>query len=238
MATSRYFNKQSKNEQSLIEDLVVESIKIHGIDIKYLPRTLVNQDQIFEEDLLSIFTNAFNIEAYPKEVMGYGGKGELLSKFGLEIRDTFTFVIAIRRFQEEVRNTINTPRPFEGDIIYVPTTGDYLEVGFVDTNVPFFTLGRTYVYELKCNKLEYSSERIVTGIPEIDKIVPRLSIANTGPVSITTEDQNILLTEANNNIIIEFTDVSDKETFAQNDVLETESDKIIDFTVNNPFGEP
>lgn len=238
MAVSYYFNKQPRNEQSLIEDLVVESIKINGIDIKYLPRTLVNQDQIFEEDVLSIFTKAFTIEAYPKEVMGYGGKGDILSKFGLEIRDTFTFVIAVRRFQEEVRNIINTSRPLEGDIIYVPQTNDYLEVGYVDMTTPFFTLGRTYVYELRCNKLEYSSERIQTGIPDIDKIVPQYTMANTGPISITTEDQYVLMTEASNNIIVEFADTSTREPYSQNNVLETESDKIIDFSVSNPFGEP
>ena len=236
MAVSYYFNKQPLTEQSLIEDLVVESIKIHGIDLKYLPRTLINQDQIFEEDLISMFKRAYTIEGYLKEVNGYGGRGDLISKFGLEIRDTMTFVVSQRRYEEEVGNSQLKPRPYEGDIIYVPITNDYMEIKYVVTTSPFFTLGKNYVYELKCEKLEYSSERINTGIPDIDKVVSAYSIANTGPISISTEDLFVLTTQSSNNIIIEFDEVSTVEKFAQNEELQFESDSIIDFTVRNPFG--
>lgn len=236
MAVSYYFNKQPTNEQTLIENLVVESIKIHGNELKYLPRTLINQDQIFEEDLLSMFKRAYTIEGYIREVNGYGGRGDLISKFGLEIRDTMTFVISQRRYEEEVGNSQLKPRPYEGDIIYVPITNDYMEIKYVATTTPFFTLGKNYVYELKCEKLEYSSERIVTGIPDIDKVVSQYSIANTGPLSLTTEDLYILSTESSNNITIEFDEVSNVEKYAQNEELQQESDQIIDFSVSNPFG--
>lgn len=236
MAVSFYFNKQPTNEQNLIEDLVVESIKIHGNELKYLPRTLINQDQIFEEDLLSMFKRAYTIEGYIKEVNGYGGRGDLISKFGLEIRDTMTFVISQRRYEEEVGNSQLKPRPYEGDIIYVPITNDYMEIKYVITTTPFFTLGKNYVYELKCEKLEYSSERITTGIPDIDKVTTQFSLANTGPMSLTTEDLSILSTESSNNIIIEFEEISNVEKYAQNEELQQESDQIIDFSVNNPFG--
>lgn len=236
MATSFYFNKQPFTEQKLVEDLVVESIKIHGIDLKYLPRTLVNQDQIFEEDLLSLFKRAYTIEGYVREVNGYGGRGDLISKFGLEIRDTMSFVISQRRFEEEVGNSQQTPRPYEGDIIYVPMTNDYMEIKYVITTTPFFTLGKNYVYEIKCEKLEYSSERIITGIPDIDKVVTQFSVANTGPISITTEDLYTLTTQSSNNIIIEFEEIGNVEKYAQNEELQEESEQIIDFSVNNPFG--
>lgn len=236
MVTSLYFNKQPSSEQDLVEDLVVESIKIHGVDLKYLPRTLIDQDQIFEEDVLSLFKRAYTIEGYVKEVNGYGGRGDLISKFGLEIRDTMTFVISQRRYEEEIGSYQTSSRPYEGDIIYVPITNDYMEIKYVITTTPFFTLGKNYVYELKCEKLEYSSERIATGIPDIDKVTTQYSLANTGPMSLTTEDLSILSTESSNNIIIEFTEISNVEKYAQNEELQQESDQIIDFSVNNPFG--
>ena len=42
----------SLGEQRLVEDLVIESLKVYGHDIFYLPRTIVNKDTIFDEDEL------------------------------------------------------------------------------------------------------------------------------------------------------------------------------------------
>jgi len=87
-------------EQDLIEDLVIESIKSHGIDAKYLPRTLVREDNLFGEDTLSTFNIAAGLEVYVKNVEGFEGEGDFLSRFNLEIRDEMTLVIAKKRFEQ------------------------------------------------------------------------------------------------------------------------------------------
>ena len=107
MATNLYFNNHAHQQQQwLIEDLVIESIKIYGIDCYYMPRTLVSEDTIWGEDSLSKFEDAYPLEMYVKNVDGFEGEGDFLSKFGLEIRDEMTLTIAQRRFQEEVDNSV------------------------------------------------------------------------------------------------------------------------------------
>jgi len=102
VATSFYFNKAAVSEQRLLEDLTIESIKINGIDTYYLPRTLFNKDQIFKEDVLSIFKRGYFVEMYPKNVQGFAGEKDILTKFGVEIREQITFVMAKRRYEDEI----------------------------------------------------------------------------------------------------------------------------------------
>ena len=53
---SHYFNNfQNSMEQVLIEDLIIESIRIYGMEVFYMPRTLVNEDLLFGEATLSKF---------------------------------------------------------------------------------------------------------------------------------------------------------------------------------------
>lgn len=101
MATNKYFRPHSYGqEQRVAEDLVLESIKIHGLDVKYLPRTIVKEDVLLGEDVLSKFENAVNVELYVKNVQGFEGQGDFLSKFNLEIRDTITFTMARKRWSQ------------------------------------------------------------------------------------------------------------------------------------------
>lgn len=237
MATNYYFNKSYGREQNLIEDLTIEAIQINGLDLKYLPRTLIDLDDIFKEDLVSRFTRAYTIEGYVREVEGFGGQHELISKFGLEIRDTLTFDIAKRRYREEVGNYVNNIRPMEGDIIYFPTTDGYYEIKYVNTTNPFYTLGKNHVFELKCELFEFSSEDIATGIPEIDIPISKYSLANTGPVAISSETGLALETENDLNIEVEFHTEYRQERNFQNIIIQTQSNNIIDFSENNPFGD-
>ena len=119
MATNQYFNNYGTNtpDQRLIESIIIESIKVYGIDVNYLPRTLVNEDTIFGEDRVSQFKDSRVIEMYIKNVEGFEGQGDFLSKFGLDIRDQITFTVAIRRFDQLESGY---PRPREGDLIYFP----------------------------------------------------------------------------------------------------------------------
>ena len=103
MATNKYFNNFAyAREQDLVEDLTIESIKMYGQDMKYLPRTKVNTDHLYGEDDLSTFDEGIDIEMYIKNVEGFEGEGDLLSRFGLEIRDSVTFTVARKRFDQAI----------------------------------------------------------------------------------------------------------------------------------------
>ena len=163
----------SAQEQKFIENLVVESIEIYGQDIYYVPRTIVSQDSIFEEDSDGKFETAKAIRAYVNNVEGWEGQGELLSKFGIRIEDKTTFIFSREKFTEHVDDsvTLNVEgRPNEGDLIWFPITKHLFEIKFVEVERPFYQLGRNYVWECQCELFEYSDEEINTGITELDAI--------------------------------------------------------------------
>ena len=162
-------------EQNLVEDLIIESIRIYGIECLYIPRTLVKEDLLFGEDVLSKFTTAYPIEMYVKSVDGFEGDGTFLSKFGLEIRDQMILTMARRRFVEEVyvdgTDTVGTTdRPNEGDLIYFPLNNKLFEIKFVEHEAIFYQMGSLQTYDITCELFEYSHERLDTGVAAIDNI--------------------------------------------------------------------
>ena len=177
MPTNLYFNNFPKNitsEQLLVEDLVIESLKIHGMDVYYLPRSSRDSvDYIFGEDTLKQYVAAYPLEMYLENVTGMEGEGDFISKFGLEIRDEVQLLVSRRRFAATVPQT----RPNEGDLIYVPLVQNFFEITFVEhenDQAMFYTLGRgrggnVYVYGLKLKQFVFSNEIIETGITEIDE---------------------------------------------------------------------
>jgi len=169
--TNVYFSQGTKNEQYLIEDIIIESLKIYGNEVFYIPRSLVSKDNVLGEDRLSQFKTAFPIEMYFENVDSFGGQGAFIQKFGLMIEQSATLVVARRRWNQLVgrygATTIPT-RPNEGDLIYFPLTGGLFELKFVQHLDPFYQLGKLYVYKLQVELFQYSSERIDTGIKEID----------------------------------------------------------------------
>lgn len=172
MSTNPYFKQFDRNsEQRLIEDLNIEAIKIHGIDIVYLPRENQKEDLIFGEDTLSKFTQGYEIEVYIKTFDGHQGEGDILTKFGLEIRDRATLTIAKSRFLEETDGS-GLIRPREGDLIYMPLKERPVlyEIMFVEQESPFHQLGDLYVYDLQVEQFKYSHERFTTGYEEIDSV--------------------------------------------------------------------
>jgi len=177
MATNLYFNNFPKNitsEQLLVEDLVIESLKIHGMDVYYMPRTSRDTvDYIFGEDTLKQYVDAYPVEMYLEDVTGMEGEQDFISKFGLEIRDEIRLLVSRRRFAANIPQT----RPKEGDLIYVPLVQNFFEITFVEhenESAMFYTLGRgrganVYVYALKLKQFVFSNEIIETGIPDIDE---------------------------------------------------------------------
>jgi len=179
MATSVYFDKGTFGEQNLYEDLIIEQLKVFGHDVYYMPRTLVKEDKLFGEDVLSQFNNAYMIEMYMEEVEGYGGDKELISKFGLEIRDEVNFVVSRRIWEQTVTNDPNiivSTRPNEGDLIYFPRIQKIFQIDFVDHDDPFFQVDNLPVYKLSCSTYEYSHEALDTGVTAIDAIETEASL--------------------------------------------------------------
>jgi hypothetical protein len=182
MATNPYFTYAVQGEQDLHESLVIEQIKMFGKDVYYIPRTLVKEDQLFGEDTLSQFNGAFAIEAYIANTSGFGGDGELYSKFGLRITDQMEFVISRKRFTEAVDNNtalIIEGRPNEGDLIWFPLAKKLFQINFVEYESPFYEFGKNFVWNLKTEIFEYSDEKLDTGVPEIDAVETTLSNAIT-----------------------------------------------------------
>jgi len=182
--TNFYFNNFPNgitSEQLLVEDLVIEALKIYGMDVYYLPRTVrANNeiDYIYGEDTLKQYLTAHAIEMYLENVTGMDGEGDFISKFGLEIRDELTFLVSRARFEiATASSSLNRPR--EGDLIFVPMLQNFFEITFVEhenDQAMFYTLGRgrganVYVYALKLKQFVFSNELIKTGITQIDEQV-------------------------------------------------------------------
>ncbi len=165
MAKNSFF-KHTSNEQQVVEDLTIESIQIHGQDMVYIPRTLVNKDDLFGEDSISKFESGTEIEMYIESVDGFEGDGDFISKFGLEIKDSMSLVVSKKRFEQELAMT----RPLEGDLIYFPLTNGLFEIKFVEHENPFYQLGKLYTYKLSCELFQYSQEDIETGWSDIDTV--------------------------------------------------------------------
>ena len=179
MPTSVYFDKGTFGEQNLYEDLIIEQLKVFGHDVYYMPRTLVKEDKLFGEDVLSQFNDAYMIEMYMEEVEGYGGDKELISKFGLEIRDEVNFVVSRRVWETTVSGDpgiIVAARPNEGDLIYFPRIKKIFQIDFVDHDDPFYQVDNLPVYKLSCSTFEYSSEALDTGVTAIDAIETEASL--------------------------------------------------------------
>ena len=246
MPTNFYFQSGltsgTTNEQRLIEDLIIESLKIYGQDIYYLPRTQVATDNIFDEDTLSQFNQAYPLEMYIQNVDGFEGQGELFTKFGIEIRDQATFVLSKRRWEQMVQTSGGVfsleARPSEGDLLFFPLTGSMLEIKMVEFQNPFYQLSKINVFNLQCETFEYSSEVINTGVAVIDNIYAEQNI-DMLLYQFLLEDGTLLLQEDGTSIILEdyaltkSTERTDNTDF----ILENEADDIIDFSEINPFGE-
>ena len=171
MPTNVYFSHGTRNEQYLIEDLIIESLRIYGNEFFYIPRTLVSKDNILGEDRLSEFKSSFPIEMYFENVDSLDGQGAFIQKFGLMMEQSATLVVARRRWDQLVGRygqTIIPQRPCEGDLIYFPLSKGLFEIKFVKHQDPFYQLGKLYVYKLQIELFQYSSERIDTGIREVD----------------------------------------------------------------------
>lgn len=187
MPTNSYFTQGTSGEQQLVEDLVVEQIKMFGVELYYIPKTLVSEDTVLGEDSLNSFDSAYQIEGYLENVQGFGGDGDLFSKFGVRIADQVNFIIARKRFQDLVDDNttlVVEGRPNEGDLIYFPLANKLFSIQYVEHEQPFYQLNKIHVWGLKCELFEYSGEDLDTGVEAIDVI--ERNLAQTITVNFAT----------------------------------------------------
>jgi len=244
MATNFYFNNfAASNEQGLYEDLIIESIRMYGEDMMYIPRVLTNYDKLLGEDDSSQYNHAILVELYIKSIDGFTGDGNFMSKFGLQIRDQVVFSIAQRTFNQEVGIVTDQVRPNEGDLIYFPLNRKCFQIKFVNKFEMFYQFGALQTWELTCELFEYANEQFNTGIAEIDAIQQNYSlnildynIMDEEGVNLVDEDGNYLVVESYKPEVIN--PASENDTIQQgSDNFGMGSDDFIDFTESDPFSE-
>src|SRR6056300_465679 len=291
---NQYFSQSVRSEQKLYEDIIIESLKIYGQDIYYLPRDIVNENTIFGDDVPSRFNSSYNIEMYVENTEGFDGEGDLFTRFGVEIRDEATFIVSRKRWNSAVSkydNEITGERPREGDLIYLPLSRSLFQINHVEHEQPFYQLSNLPIYKMRCQLFEYNDENLNTDVDAIDAIErdnsfkyiltlngtsPVIEIGNTATQTISSgvtmsgevaswsdSDQKLHLIHCGasdgkfHNFLTSTTitlsgdarvdsdftvialaqdnQISENE---QNDAFSTFSTDFLDFTEDNPFGDP
>ena len=204
MALNPHFLQGSQGEQRLVQDLVNEHLKIYGIEVRYIPRKFVRQQTIIREVQSSTFDDNFLLEAYVNTFDGYGGQGDIMTKFGVSLRDELTVTVSKERFEDFISPFLASDddytvssRPREGDIIFFPLGQRLFEVKFVEHEQPFYQLGKNYVYQLKCELFEYEDEILDTGIDVVDSqledigYITKLQLIGAGTTATANAQINV-----------------------------------------------
>ena len=192
MATNVHFSQQVKTEQNLIEDLVVESLRMYGHNVFYLPRKIINEDTILGDVANSSFEDAYEVEMYIENVEGFEGEGDLYSKFGVELRDEATFILSRRSWERFVSLDANLAtglRPNEGDLIYFPLSKSLFEINFVEHEDPFYQMNKLFVFKMQCSLFEYSGEKFDTEVAALDT---DLELAQGQAIEFTLTDNSAM----------------------------------------------
>lgn len=241
MTTNPFFNLyNAANEQTLLEDLIIESIRMHGLDVYYLPKkTSAEFDEIYGQDPAVSYDTAIPIEMYVKNVDSFGGDGSFMSKFNIEIRDQMTLTVARKVFTQTVGTPADILRPNEGDLIWFPLNDKMFKIQYSDEKAMFYQLGGLQTWDLTVEMFEYSNETFSTGIPQIDDVETRHSFALTSFAILTSG--GLPITDNAGFFIInsEYEDVvrNELDSFFDNNEIQEESDALLDFSEDNPFGD-
>ena len=214
MALNPFFLQGSQNEQNLVQDLINEQLRIYGVEVTYIPRKYVRKQTVLKEVQSSVFDDNFLLEAYVDTFEGYNGQGDIMTKFGVSLKDELTVTISRERFEDFISPFLDAmpddeielaTRPREGDLVYFPLGQRLFEVKFVEHEQPFYQLGKNYVYQLKCELFEYEDEVLDTDIEAIDTqledlgFITTLNLIGTG----ATATANAILTPANKGYVRE-----------------------------------
>ena len=255
--TNSFFSSTTgyQSEVNLIDDLVIEQIAMYGVDILYMPRHMLNLDKLLHESSKVAFEIALPMPMYIKTFDGYDQGMELLTKFGVRSSDQITFQLSRTQFEtfyspfmKQYYQSINggeelnrlegeiDTRPKEGDLIYFPFDDGIFEIKYVNFDQPFFQLGKGYIFEIQCEKFEYSGERFSTGYEDVDDTPSTTDFYKT---EFTMKSGGQLTFQNQERVTIY--DISDLETDGTNLELLTESgDPVgadgLDFRLYNSAG--
>jgi len=197
MTKNLYFTQGTKGEQSLVQDLIDEQIKMYGIECYYIPRQIY-EDKLWGDIYYSQFKDSYLIEMYLENYEKFGGNGDMLSKFGLRVTDEVTLTVSRRRWKDFVdvsTNKIVTGRPNDGDLIWFPLNETVFEIKYVENQKPFYQLNNLYVYTMTCEIFEYGDSIFDTGIEEIDNTEAESGVypivLNVGGAGYFVQDEKI-----------------------------------------------
>lgn len=179
-------------EQDMLDSILEEQIKAMGHDFVYVPRTLVKEDNLFGEDVLSAFEKYYTIEMYITNATAYEGNGDLLSKFGLDITDQMTLTCSRNRFQDETGMDL----PREGDLIWFPLGKALWQIDRLEDQNPFYQLSKQFLFEIHCSLFTFSQETFETGHEDVDKIAEFFGVDEEGIVSDVQGDNATIDEEA------------------------------------------
>ena len=127
-----------------------------------------------------------------------------------------TLTVARRTWERTIsrhNTTILPNRPCEGDLLYFPLTKGLFEIKFVEHQDPFYQLKKLYVYRLQVELFQYASERMETGVAEID-VFETLKTTDV-------DKQN---------------DIDLVQSYGDNNEFMTQREHYV-FSTSNPFGE-
>lgn len=235
--TSVFWNNYNNfGEQTLYEDLIIESISIYGVDMLYVPKHASSFDRLYLEDDTAKFETSYPIDVYVKSYEGFEGDGNFMSKFGLEIKDQITFTIARRTFANDIGTKEAIVRPREGDLFYYPLDKKLFEIKYTESKAFHYKFGALQIYEVYCELYQYSDETFNTGDIDIDKVQPR-ETTNIIDFALKDESGNWLVDQSNNVIVDQTYTPAEIDPFADNIQLAIEANGIVDFTTDNPFAE-
>ena len=231
-----FFSKfNNVQEQELYQDLIVESIQIYGMEVYYIPRNLVNFDQLYLTDDQSTYTTPIQVPIFIENVDGFQGQKDIFTKFGLEIRDQVTLSMAKRTFDRVIKPITGQERPLEGDLIYFTVNKKVFQIKFTNNKEIFYPLGVLPLFRLTLELFEYSDETFNTGIPEIDEL-QRVASLNVLDNVYTSESGNILTTENNDKLTVEKYDMKNIDPVVDTSYLNKEEVGVLDFSETNAFG--
>lgn len=231
--TNVYFdNFTSANEQRLYEDIVMESIQIHGLDVSYCPRTLNNYDPIYGADTSSSYNSSYQIEMYIKDVDGFTGDKNIFTLAGLEIKDRIVFVVSRTRFNNIIGIKTNLQRPLEGDLVYFPLYGAAFQIKYVENRPYFYQFGDLPTYELQCELWDYSGESLHTGVPALDNLAVTSSTNLLTHGLLTDQYWSIITSDGS---ILEESSFSNIDIIDDSNAIQIESDGILEWDRSDAF---
>lgn len=158
MAVNQYFTPMTNTAtQDYIETMIIQSIQANGLDMMYLPRDVLENDDVFDEALHTRFDSKYDLEFVVEDIMNFNGQGHSFMA-GFQMDDSITLVCSKSRFTE----VIGAPAPVKKDVIYIKEADMMWQVTNVLEDEDWRQWGKNYVWRLKCTRFMAGHEEFDT----------------------------------------------------------------------------